>query len=75
MVFGDYEIETVKEKDMIYYETVGENEELEFPYPEFYDKKLEGYKLDLTTNEISLIDYKDLGERWIGEPFTIYDVP
>lgn len=82
MVFGDYEIETVKEKDMIYYETVGENEKLkflsekiEFPYPEFYGKKLEGYKLDLETDEISLIDYEDLGERWIGEPFTIYDVP
>ena len=82
MVFGDYEIETVKEKDMIYYETVGENEKLkflsekiEFPYPEFYGKKLEGYKLDLETDEISLIDCEDLGERWIGEPFTIYDVP
>lgn len=82
MVFGDYEIDTVKEEDMIYYETVGENEKLkslsekiEFPYPEFYGKKLEGYKLDLGTDEISLIDCKDLGERWIGEPFTIYDVP
>ena len=75
MVFGDYEIDTVKENDYIHYETDGKTEELEFPYPEFYDKKLEGYKLDLTTNEISLIDYKDLGERWIGEPFTIYDVP
>lgn len=82
MVFGDYEIDTVKEDDMIYYETVGENEELkflsdiiEFPYPEFYDKKLEGCKLDLETDEISLIDCKDLGENWIGEPFTIYDVP
>lgn len=82
MVFGDYEIETVKEDDMIYYETVGENEKLkflseklEFPYPEFYGKKLEGYKLDLETDEISLIDCEDLGERWIGESFTIYDVP
>lgn len=82
MVFGDYEIDTVKEDDMIYYETVGENEKLkflseklEFPYPEFYGKKLEGYKLDLETDEISLIDCEDLGERWIGEPFTIYDVP
>lgn len=82
MVFGDYEIETVKEDDIIYYETVGENEKLkflseklEFPYPEFYVKKLEGYKLDLETDEISLIDCEDLGERWIGEPFTIYDVP
>lgn len=82
MVFGDYEIDTVKEDDMIYYETVGENEKLkflseklEFPYPEFYGKKLEGYKLDLETDEISLIDCEDLGERWIGESFTIYDVP
>lgn len=82
MVFGDYEIDTVKEDDYIHYETVGENEKLkflseklEFPYPEFYGKKLEGYKLDLETDEISLIDCEDLGERWIGEPFTIYDVP
>lgn len=75
MVFGDYEIDIVKENDYIHYETDEKTEKLEFPYPEFYDKKLGGYKLDLTTNEISLIDYKDLGERWIGEPFTIYDVP
>ena len=75
MVFGDYEIDIVKENDYIHYETDEKTEKLEFPYPEFYDKKLGGYKLDLTTNEISLIDYKDIGERWIGEPFTIYDVP
>ena len=82
MIFGDYEIDSVKKSDDIYYETVGENEELEFlceelefPYPKFYENKLEGYKLDLVTNEISIIDHEDLGRNWCGEPFTICDIP
>lgn len=74
MIYGDYEIDTVEEFDSIRVDCSNPSNKLTFPYPELYEKKLEGYKVNLTTKEISPIDYKDLGIRWVGEPFTIYDV-